>query len=107
MDIQQGTFGGAVRKARLDKKLTQERLAEIIGITPMHIKQLESERRNPSVPVLFKLVTALDLSLDSLFSESGDEAQAWISKINVCLDQCSVHELQVAYATIEAMLKKE
>ena len=108
MDLPGGSFGDAVKKARQDKGLTQEKLAEIIEITPAHMKQIESERRNPSVDVLYKLVFALDLSLDSLFSDSGDgdEEQRLKYKINRCLDRCSVHELSVAYATIEAMLGK-
>ena len=106
MDSTRGSLGSAIKKARVEKKLTQEKLAEIIGITPAHMKQLESGRRKPSVDVLYKLVHALDLSLDSLFSNSDDDAQEMINRINLCLDRCNVHELQVAYATIEAMLNK-
>jgi len=75
MKLEYGVFGAAVKKARRAKGLTQEKLAELIDITPMHVKQLESERRNPSVAVLFKLVTVLDLSLDSLFSNTDDDVQ--------------------------------
>lgn len=107
MDLPYKSFGSAMKKARLEKKLTQEKLAELIAITPNHIKQLESERREPSVKVLYKLVQVLDISLDSLFSNSNDNVQELKNKINLCLDRCNAHELQVAYATIEAMLKKE
>ena len=101
------SLGNAIREARMDKKLTQERLAEMIDITSAHLKQLESNRRNPSVDVLYKLVRALDLSIDSLFSNIDDDTQELINRINLCLERCSVHELQVVYATIEAMLRKE
>ena len=106
MELPRGTFGRAIKNARNAKKLTQEKLAEMIGITPAHMKQIESERRNASVEVLFKLVNALDLSLDFIFSNSDDDKQELAYKINLCLDRCSVHELQVVYATIEAMLNK-
>ena len=107
MDLPRGSLGSAIKNARVEKKLTQERLAEIIGITSAHMKQLESERRKPSVDVLYKLVFALDFSFDSLFSDTNDNTQELKRKINLCLDRCSVHELQVAYATIEALLNKE
>ena len=107
MEPPRGSLGSAIKKARLEKKLTQERLAELIGITPNHIKQLESERRRPSVNVLNKLVYTLDMSLDSLYSDSDDEIQELKNKVKLCLDRCGVHELQVAYATIEALLNKE
>ena len=107
MDLPYGSIGEAIKKARLDKNLTQEKLAELIGIAPTHLKQLESDRRNPSVDVLFKLVFALDLSLDALFSNTDDDdLQELIKKINVCLNRCGVHELQVTYATLEALLSK-
>ena len=104
MEPPKGSFGSAVKKSRLEKKLTQEKLAELIGITPNHVKQLESGRRNPSVKALNKLVNVLDISLDSLFSDSDDETQELKNKINLCLGRCSVHELMIAYATIEAIL---
>jgi len=107
MDLPRGSLGSAIKNARVEKKLTQEKLAEIIGITPAHMKQLESERRKPSVDVLYRLVFALDLSLDSVFSNPDDNTHELKHRINLCLERCSVHELQVAYATIEAMLKKE
>ena len=109
MDLPGGSIGGAVKKARRDKGLTQEKLAEKIEITPAHLKQIESGRRNPSIEVLHKIVFALGLSLDSLFSSSTDgedEEQHMKHKINLCLDRCSIHELNVAYATIEVMLDK-
>ena len=106
MGLPRGSFGSAVKNARLSKKLTQEKLAELVGITPTHMKQLESERRKPSVDVLFNLAETLDLSLDSLLSNPDSEAQELKDKVKLCLDRCNVHELQIAYATIEAMLNK-
>ena len=107
MELLQGSFGDAIRKARKGKQLTQEKLAELIGITPNHVKQLESERRNPSVKVLQKLVVTLDMSLDSLFSGSADSRQEIKNKINISLNRCSEHELEIVYAIIETLKKRE
>ena len=106
MDTPRGLLGNAIKNARKQKKLTQEKLAELVGITHAHMKQIESERRNPSVEVLYKLVFALDMSLDSLFSITDDDTQMLKNRINLCLDRCSVYELEVTYAMIEALLKK-
>jgi len=106
MEFPRGSLGAAIKKAREDKNLTQERLAEIIGISTAHMKQVENERRNPSVDLLYELVLALDFSFDYMFSNPDEDAQELIHKINLCLDRCDAHELQVAYATIEAMLKR-
>lgn len=101
-----GLLGNAIKEARVRKKLTQEQLAEAVGITAAHLKQVESERRNPSVDLLFKLVQTIDLSLDSVFSQNNDSTLELRNRISLSLDQCDVHELEVAYATIEALRKK-
>lgn len=59
-------LGEAIRAARMRKGLTQEALSELLDITPIHLKNMESSRRNPSVPLLFALMELLDLSVDAL-----------------------------------------
>jgi len=100
------SFGSAIKKARKEKKLTQEKLAELVDVSTKHLQQLESGRREPSVKVLQKLVFALDLSLDSIFSNSDDELQELRDKTNICLNRFGVYELNVVYATVVALLKK-
>ena len=48
-------LGEAIRAARIRRGLTQEALAELLDITPIHLKNIESSRRKPSVPLLFAL----------------------------------------------------
>lgn len=68
-------LGEAIRSARMRKGLTQEALAEMLDITPIHLKNMESSRRNPSVPLLFALMELLDFSVDALvFPERAEAA---------------------------------
>ena len=46
------------------KGLTQEALAELLDITPIHLKNMESSRRNPSVPLLFEMMELLEFSVE-------------------------------------------
>ena len=59
-------LGEAIRAARMRKGLTQEALSELLDITPIHLKNMESSRRKPSVPLLFALMKLLDFSVDAL-----------------------------------------
>lgn len=59
-------LGNAIRAARMKKGYTQEHLAEILNITPSHLKMMEGGRRNPSVPLLFQMMELLDFSVDAL-----------------------------------------
>ena len=66
-------LGEAIRAARMRKGLTQEALSELLDITPIHLKNIESSRRKPSVPLLFALMRLLDFSVDALvFPERTD-----------------------------------
>lgn len=71
VDIRQ--LGEAIRSARMKKGLTQETLAELLDITPIHLKNIESSRRKPSVPLLFQMMEILDFSVDALvFPDRAD-----------------------------------
>ena len=66
MTVEKWPLGEAIRTARMRKGLTQEALAELLNITPIHLKNLESARRKPSVPLLFEMMELLDFSVDAL-----------------------------------------
>ena len=55
-------IGRRIAKARKHKHLTQERLAELIGITPLHMSRLETGKNSPSIKTLFRLCQALQVS---------------------------------------------
>jgi transcriptional regulator with XRE-family HTH domain len=103
MQLEIKDLGAAIKRARLEKNLTQERLAEIINITPIHIKQLESGSRKPSVDVLYKLAKTLNMSIDEVFFPEKADCKELIHKIQRGMSDCSEHELQVLYATLTAM----
>ena len=66
-------LGEAIRSARMKKGLTQEALSELLDITPVHLKNIESSRRKPSVPLLFMMMELLDFSVDALvFPQRGE-----------------------------------
>ena len=102
MILKKGILGNTIRNSRIENKLTQEELAEIIGITPTHLKHIESEHRNPSIEVLFKLASTLHFSLDELFvtKNSDLESQKLINKIQLILPECSKRELKALLAAL-------
>ena len=62
MQSDHSALGKAVKLARQRKNLSQETLAEILDITPTHLKHIESGHRNPSVDLLFRMARALQMS---------------------------------------------
>lgn len=53
-ELEEGILGNSIRTARIKKGLPQEQLAELAGITPTHLKHIESEHRKPSIEVMNK-----------------------------------------------------
>ena len=103
-EMMNGVLGNAIRTARLEKRMSQEELAEMVGITPTHLKHIESEHRKPSVDVLYKIVTTLTMSLDSVFLPPKAADSDMYKKAVLLLGQCNQLQLKVSCATIEAML---
>ena len=56
-----------VKELRKSQKLTQEELAELIGISRQAINAIEKEKFNPSLPTAFKMAKLFDLSIEKIF----------------------------------------
>ena len=56
-----------VRELRKNQKLTQEELAELIGISRQAINAIEKEKFDPSLPTAFKMARLFKISIEDLF----------------------------------------
>lgn len=65
-------FGARLKALRAAAQLTQERLAELTGMTIGNIGRLESGGRQPSWETVVRLAKALGVSTDE-FREPPDE----------------------------------
>ena len=66
----QQLFAANMRRIRLDKKLTQERVAEAAGLHPNYISSVERGERNISICNIERIARALDVPMAVLLSES-------------------------------------
>ncbi len=62
-------FGALVRQLRLEKGMSQERLAELCGLHRNYIGAIERAERTPSIVTANKLANSLETTLSSLFLE--------------------------------------
>jgi transcriptional regulator with XRE-family HTH domain len=53
--------GNLLRRARARKGLTQRQLAELAGVPQSSIAKIESGARQPTLPVLTRILVAVDL----------------------------------------------
>lgn len=68
----QTIFISNMKRFRKQKHITQEKLAEMCGTETCYIGQIETFRRFPSIPLIEKIATALEVEPWILFK--NDEA---------------------------------
>jgi len=62
------SLGKRIRKRRQILKITQQELAQALGVTPQHISAIEQDKGAPSLALLPKLAEELGVSVDYLLS---------------------------------------
>ncbi len=56
-----------VRELRKNQKLTQDELADLIGVSRQTINAIEKDKFDPSLPTAFKLSELFKTSIEELF----------------------------------------
>ena len=62
-------IGRRIKAARESKKLTQEQLAELVDLSPMHISVIERGVKLPKLETLINIANILDVSADVLLQD--------------------------------------
>lgn len=60
-------FGRTLRKARRDRDLSQEALANEAGLSAKHVGEIERANKDPRLTTVMRLADALDLRSAELF----------------------------------------
>lgn len=83
MSVDPRILGDTIRDARMKKGYTQEEFSEKLGISLVHLANIEGSRRKPSVPLLFEMMELLDFSVDALvFPERAEENILYIDGLS-------------------------
>ncbi len=65
------SVGAELRTRRLAAGLSLRQFARDLGVSPSFISQMENGKSQPSVATLYMICSALDVSIDELFSKAG------------------------------------
>lgn len=60
------TIADNIRIERLRKRLSQEKLAEIVGISTKYLNMIENNKTNPTIVIVVKICNALKIDLNTL-----------------------------------------
>lgn len=56
-----------IRLERLKKRFSQEKLAEMVGISTKYINMIENCKTNPTIVIVVKICNALDIDLNTVY----------------------------------------
>ena len=65
------TFGQRLKQARIDGNMSQEELAEAVGIDPRSISRYETGKSTPKLKVARRIAVALGVTVDWLSGKTG------------------------------------
>ena len=105
MALDRGILGNQIRESRIENQISQEQLAELVNITPTHLKHLESEHRKPSIEVLVSLMEVLHFSFDGLVFPVSTERERRSQEIEILLKACSDQQLEIILDVTRSLLK--
>ena len=67
------SFSDRLKQYRRDKNLTQQELADLVGVSRQTIMQLEKNRYNPSMLLAYSIARVFDVTIEELFDFREDE----------------------------------
>ena len=112
MTLDYKAIGKRIKIARINADMTQERLSDLLGISPSHMSNIETGTTHVSLTTMVKLANALGVSLDDLLCDSVTHARPQFEwDIQQVLDGCSDYEIRVvadvARSVVDAMRRNE
>ena len=100
-------LGERIRALRSKRGLSQEQLALKAGLTPSFIGQIERGLKSPTVTSIEKIVNALDVKFEDVFSFDvpvSEKDNSVIEKINYILSSRTTEEQEQLYQWMKEML---
>ncbi|MCX4370621.1 MAG: helix-turn-helix transcriptional regulator [Dysosmobacter sp.] len=86
------TFGTDVKAARMEMRLSRQKVAEMIGVSPYYLSNIENDQKIPSLPVMIQLTKIFGLPMERYFtpavpSDQSEQRQRVIHKAKICPEQ--------------------
>ena len=90
-------IGKKLKQRRIDLRLTQVQLSDLIGIEYSALRRIETGRTNPTIKTLLKLTNALSIDVSYLFEKWSvvySILELMFSKITSCEEEINFIDLK-------------
>ena len=104
MKTKKELLGLRIKEFRENRKLTQDKLSEMVGIDPKHLSRIENGRNYPSFETLEKILESLDISYEDIFNFNHLVSKVeLLNKISEKLNNLSEDKLRFVYKIINEL----
>lgn len=104
MELDYKAIGKRIKIARIKVDLTQEKLAEMIELSPTHLSNIETGTTRVSLSTIVSLANALSVSVDDLLCDSVIKSKVQFEKdIKDILQDCDDYEIRIIKDMMESM----
>lgn len=100
-------MGSMLKEARLEAKLTQDEVAERIGITTRYLMAIENEGKCPALDVWFRLIRTLHLSANALVYPEKTAEKEQDERLLYMIRSLNSRDKKIVQTTIQAMLDNQ
>lgn len=106
MTVNYNDIGKRIRQIRRNKGITQEVLAEGVGVGATHISRIENGKTKPSLETIMNIVEYLEITPDKLLCGSVNTAKVTLIKeVADIFEDCTTEEV-VKYTHILSEMKR-
>ena len=94
--------GARIKRFRVDRQLSQEELANLIGTIGKHISNIENGSRAPSLDLLIAIANSLEVSADDILCDSLTHSKSLVgNEIQTILLDCNHDEKEMLIRTLK------
>lgn len=78
-------YGMNIHRLRTQKGISQQQLAEALGVHQTHVSAIERGTKNPSLPFAREIATYFEVTLDDLITTPASTSEEVSLEVEPCL----------------------
>lgn len=99
-------LGENIKRLRRKKNITQETLAEFLGVTFQSVSRWERGEGYPDITLLIPLARFFGVTVDSLLNTDKTEREGKIRELISLYDNCGINDIPILYEEFKAAARK-
>lgn len=103
MELDFKAIGKRIKIARIRTNITQESVADKIGVTPQHVSNIETGNSSVSLTTLVAIANLLNVSVDELLCDTVLKSKpVFIKEADDIFKDCNEYEVRVLVDVLKA-----